>query len=90
VIPPQIVSHALELPVCELLFPTHVGGFNQAKYHFVERRHPGLQLGKPCQLLASGAGRAIVRPFTDVLFCVEPQLRNVEGHLPPRKTSATV
>ena len=39
VIPPQIISHALRLPICELLFPTHIGGFNQAKYHFVERRH---------------------------------------------------
>src|SRR5580704_13427215 len=39
VVPPQIVSHALRLPVSELLFPTHIGGFNQAKYHFVERRH---------------------------------------------------
>ena len=39
VLPPQIVSHALRLPVCELLFPSHIGGFNQAKYHFVERRH---------------------------------------------------
>lgn len=39
VVPPQIVSYALRLPVCELIFPTHIGGFNQAKYHFVERRH---------------------------------------------------
>jgi AraC family transcriptional regulator, arabinose operon regulatory protein len=39
VVPPQIVNHALELPVCQLLFPTHIGGFNQAKFHFVERRH---------------------------------------------------
>jgi AraC family transcriptional regulator, arabinose operon regulatory protein len=39
VIPPRIVSHGLESPVCSLLFPTHIGGFNQAKYHFVERRH---------------------------------------------------
>jgi len=39
VVPPEIVNHARELPVCQLLFPTHIGGFNQAKYHFVERRH---------------------------------------------------
>jgi AraC family transcriptional regulator, arabinose operon regulatory protein len=39
VIPSRIVSHALESPICRLLLPTRIGRFNQAKYHFVERRH---------------------------------------------------
>jgi len=39
VVPPRIVAHGLRSPVCNLLFPTHIGRFNQAKYHFVERRH---------------------------------------------------
>jgi len=38
-IPSRIVSHALESPICRLLLPTRIGRFNQAKYHFVERRH---------------------------------------------------
>jgi AraC family transcriptional regulator, arabinose operon regulatory protein len=39
VIPSRIVSHALESSICRLLLPTRIGRFNQAKYHFVERRH---------------------------------------------------
>jgi AraC family transcriptional regulator, arabinose operon regulatory protein len=38
VIPPKIVTHSLKAPVCDLLFPTHIGSFNQAKHHYVERR----------------------------------------------------
>ena len=38
VIPSRIVTHAFYLPVCTLLMPTHIGRFNQARHHFVDRR----------------------------------------------------
>jgi AraC-like DNA-binding protein len=39
ILPPRIVTHSLESPICRSLLPTRIGRFNQAKYHFVERRH---------------------------------------------------
>lgn len=37
VVPPMIVEHALKLPVCRWLMPTHIGSFDHARNHFVAR-----------------------------------------------------
>lgn len=38
VVPPPIAAHGLNLPVCSHLLPTHIGRFDAAKNHFVERK----------------------------------------------------
>lgn len=37
VVPPAIVSSALRRPVCRWLMPSHIGRFDHARHHFVER-----------------------------------------------------
>lgn len=37
IIPPVILERALQLPVCRWLMPTHIGRFDHARNHFVER-----------------------------------------------------
>ncbi len=37
VVPPSIVASALRQPVCRWLIPTHIGRFDHARHHYVER-----------------------------------------------------
>lgn len=37
VVPPSIVASALRQPVCRWLTPTHIGRFDHARHHYVER-----------------------------------------------------
>jgi AraC family transcriptional regulator, arabinose operon regulatory protein len=59
VVPPRIVNRAAHLPVCRALLPTHIGRFDSAKHHFVERKN-----GTPEYIFIaclSGAGRCWIQ-----------------------------
>jgi AraC-like DNA-binding protein len=59
VVPPRIVNRAVHLPVCRALLPTHIGRFDSAKHHFVERKN-----GTPEYIFIAclaGAGRCWIQ-----------------------------
>ena len=59
IVPPGIVRRAATLPVVRCLFPTHLGRFDAARHHYVDRRQ-----GTPEHIFIAclaGAGRCWIR-----------------------------